>query len=128
MEDNSKAKSLENPPTANITVLTATLLIDEAWGAVTSLASFNCFKKPAFIKEAHDNLEDVAVLGLQADGEIFSVTVANALRGDEDALDTLETLVEVSVKEASASFDILQRCCLQNERDGKAFLKSYGVV
>ncbi|KAK9739482.1 hypothetical protein QE152_g8945 [Popillia japonica] len=39
-----------------ITVMTAILLIDKAWKAVTPLTILNCFKKSGFLKEDQENL------------------------------------------------------------------------
>lgn len=143
-------ESLDNQLTANITVLTAILLIDKAWRAVTPLTILNCFKKSGFIKEAQENQpiitedeepaialllditgvsfydfvqvdEDVAVSGSLTDGEILSATDTNEKSNDEDEDDTSESLAEVSVKEAGASFDTLQSFCLQNDTDETAF-------
>lgn len=141
-------ESLDKQLTANITVLTAILLIDKAWRAVTPLTIFNCFKKSGFIKENQENLpiideepaieplidisgvsfsdfvqvdKDVAVSGSLTDGEILSAADTNENSNDEDEDDTSEPLAEVSVKEARASLDILQSFCLQNESDEKAF-------
>lgn len=143
-------ESLDKQLTANITVLTAILLIDKAWRAVTPLTILNCFKKSGFFKEDQENLpilmddeepaieplidisdvsfldfvqvdEDVAVSGTLTDGEILSATDTNEKSNDEDEDDTSEPLAEVSVKEARSSFDTLQTFCLQNESDEKAF-------
>lgn len=140
-------ESLDNQLTANITVLTAILLIDKAWRAVTPLTILNCFKKSGFIKGNQPIItedeepeitplldtsgvsfydfvrvdEDVAVSGSLTDNEILSATDANETSKDEDEDDTSESLADVSVQEARASFDILQSFCLQNDTDETAF-------
>ncbi|KAK9759120.1 hypothetical protein QE152_g268 [Popillia japonica] len=143
-------ESLDKQLNANITVLTAILLIDKAWRAVTPLTILNCFKKSGFLKEDQENLpilmddeepaieplvhisgvsfsdfvqvdEDVAVSGSLIDGEILSATDTNENSNDEDEDDTSEPLAEVSVKKARSSYDTLRTFCLQNESDEKAF-------
>lgn len=139
-------ESLDKHLTANITVLTAILLIDKAWRAVTPLTILNCFKKSGFLKEDLPILmddeepaieplveisgvsfsdfvqvdQDVAVSGSLTDSEILSATDTNEKSNDDEG-DTSEPLAEVSVKEARSSFDTLQSFCLQNESDEKAF-------
>lgn len=53
--------------------------------------------------------------------EILTATDTNEKSNDEDEDDTSEPLTEVSLNEARSSFDTLQRFCLQNESDYKAF-------
>ncbi|XP_028035718.1 tigger transposable element-derived protein 6-like [Bombyx mandarina] len=119
-------ESLDKQLTANITVLTAILLIDKAWGAVTPITILNCFKKSGFLKENFSILmdyeesaveplvdisgvsfsdfvqvdDDVAVSCELTDGEILSATDTNEKSNDEDEDDTSEPLTEMSVKEA----------------------------
>lgn len=137
-------ESLGKEETANITVLTAILLIDKAWRAVTPLTILNCFKKSGFLTEVPilvddedpaieplDDIgdvsfadfvqvdEDVAVSGSLTDNEILSATDPN--ENDEAENDTSEPLAEVSVKEAKFSFDTLETFCLQNEIDENGF-------
>lgn len=138
-------QSLDEQLTVNITVLTAILIIDKAWRAVTPLTILNCFRKSGFRDQRNtptfmdvgepetDSLIDsggvsllefvqvddgVAVSGLLTDGEILSVT--NKIN-NEDEDDSSEPLPEVSIKEARSSLNALQSFCLQNESDEKVF-------